>query len=204
MPAFFYYLSASTWKERLLLILVAARPLLTPDTLVNNMQKLISTTPHGSQVKGRSQSPHTTRITMASLSPSLSNSTTFHVLWSVHCPLLSSPSMASTTQCQVEPTSSRWGDNTEGWFSNWRLKGPLGCCCEERAGGGHVTPLRLISYTPIQNKGFFLDSGVEPAFSAEKQGAEVRRKETGSEGNYGHTCSFLNNYIEVWLIFLLH
>ena len=78
-----------------------------PDTLVNNMQKLISTTPHGSQVKGRSQSPHTTRITMASLSPSLSNSTTFHVLWSVHCPLLSSPSMASTTQCQVESTSSR-------------------------------------------------------------------------------------------------
>ena len=34
-----------------------------------------------------------------------------------------------------------------------------------------------------------------------KQGAGVRRKETGSEGNYGHTCSFLNNYIEVWLIF---
>ena len=34
-----------------------------------------------------------------------------------------------------------------------------------------------------------------------KQGAGVRRKETGSDGNYGHTCSFLNNYIEVWLIF---
>ena len=34
-----------------------------------------------------------------------------------------------------------------------------------------------------------------------KQGAGVRRKETGSEGNYGHTCSSLNNYIEVWLIF---
>ena len=62
---------------------------------------------------------------------------------------------------------------------------------DQRPGGG------IISYTPIQNKGFFLDSGVEPAFSAEKQGAEVRRKETGSEGNYGHTCSFLNNYIEV-------
>ena len=34
-----------------------------------------------------------------------------------------------------------------------------------------------------------------------KQGAGVRRTETGSEGNYGHTCSFLKNYIEVWLIF---
>ena len=34
-----------------------------------------------------------------------------------------------------------------------------------------------------------------------KQGAGDRRKETGSEGNYGHTCSFLNNYIEVWLLF---
>ena len=36
-----------------------------------------------------------------------------------------------------------------------------------------------------------------------KQGAGVRRKETGSEGNYGHTCSFLNNYIEVWLIIVV-
>ena len=34
-----------------------------------------------------------------------------------------------------------------------------------------------------------------------KQGAGVKRKETGSEGNYGHTYSFLKNYIEVWLIF---
>ena len=34
-----------------------------------------------------------------------------------------------------------------------------------------------------------------------KQGAGVRRKETGSEGNFGHTCSLLNNYFEVWLIF---
>ena len=33
------------------------------------------------------------------------------------------------------------------------------------------------------------------------QGAGVRRKETGSEGNCQHTCSSLNNYIEVWLIF---
>ena len=34
-----------------------------------------------------------------------------------------------------------------------------------------------------------------------KQGAGVRRKEPEIEGNYGHICSFLNNYIEVWLIF---
>ena len=34
-----------------------------------------------------------------------------------------------------------------------------------------------------------------------KQGARVRRKETGSEESYGHTCSFQKNYIEVWLIF---
>ena len=34
-----------------------------------------------------------------------------------------------------------------------------------------------------------------------KQGAGVRRKETGSDGNYGHTCSFRKNHIEVWLIF---
>ena len=36
-----------------------------------------------------------------------------------------------------------------------------------------------------------------------KQGAGVRSKETGSEENYGHNCSFLNNYIEVWLIFIV-
>ena len=29
-----------------------------------------------------------------------------------------------------------------------------------------------------------------------KQGAGDRRKETGSEGNYGHTCSFLKNYLK--------
>ena len=39
-----------------------------------------------------------------------------------------------------------------------------------------------------------------------KQGAGVRRKETGSEGTYGHTCSFLKKkiYIEDWLIFSVH
>ena len=34
-----------------------------------------------------------------------------------------------------------------------------------------------------------------------KQGAGVKRKETGTEESHGHTCSFLKNYIEVWLIF---
>ena len=33
-----------------------------------------------------------------------------------------------------------------------------------------------------------------------KQGAGVRRKETGREENYGHSF-FSKNYIEVWLIF---
>ena len=38
-----------------------------------------------------------------------------------------------------------------------------------------------------------------------KQGAGVRRKVTGSEENYGHTCSFLKKkYIEDWLIFSVH
>ena len=34
-----------------------------------------------------------------------------------------------------------------------------------------------------------------------KQGAGVRRKETGNEDSYGHTCSFRKNYTEVCLIF---
>ena len=83
--------------------------------------------------KGHSQSPHTRRIFRANLSPSLSNSTTFHVLQSVPCPLLFSPSMVSTTQSQIKPTSSRWGENSEGWFANRNLQEPLGCCWEEGA-----------------------------------------------------------------------
>ena len=50
-----------------------------------------------------------------------------------------------------------------------------------------------------------MDIGGELTFSEErkkkKKRAVARRKETGSEGNYGHTFSFLNNYIEVWLLF---
>ena len=64
----------------------------------------------------------------------------------------------------------------------------------------------LISYTPIQkkflNKVWIVGMQEEKKHSLQrKQGAGVRRKETGSEGNYGHTCSFLKIYIEVWLIF---
>ena len=64
----------------------------------------------------------------------------------------------------------------------------------------------LISYTPIQkkflNKVWIVGMQEENQHSLQrKQGAGVRRKETGSEGNYGHTCSFLKIYIEVWLIF---
>jgi len=94
--------------------------------------------------QGHSQSPHTTRISRANLSPSLSNSTTFHVLRSIAYPLLSSPSKATTTECQVKPTSSRWGDNTEGWFSNWSLQEPLGCSGRRAPSGSHVTPLQML------------------------------------------------------------
>ena len=62
----------------------------------------------------------------------------------------------------------------------------------------------------MQNKVFFFNKIQIVGMQEEnqhslqrKQGAGVRRKETGSEGNYGHTCSFLNNFIEVWLIFIV-
>ena len=57
--------------------------------------------------QGHSQSPYTRRLSRANLSPSLSNSTMFHVLQSIPCPLLASLSMASNTQCQLKPTFSR-------------------------------------------------------------------------------------------------
>ena len=126
MLTLFHYLSASPWKDRLLLVLAAVRPLWTPGHHWSLAQEdwsiisWVSSMPlHGVlrwkvMPQGHSQSPHTTSISRANLSPSLSNSTTFHVLWSITCPLLSSPSMASTTHCQLKPTPSRWGDNTEG------------------------------------------------------------------------------------------
>ena len=85
--------------------------ILGPRRLVNNIQKLIGATPQGSEVKGHAPGSlpvsTQTRISRANLSLSLSNSTTFHVLLSIPCPLLSSPSTASATRCQHEPTSSR-------------------------------------------------------------------------------------------------
>ncbi|OWK05650.1 hypothetical protein Celaphus_00012681, partial [Cervus elaphus hippelaphus] len=70
--------------------------------------------------QGHSQSPHTTSISKANISLSFSNSTTFHVLLSIPCPLLSSPSKASTTHCQLKLTPSS-------------LQEPLGCCWGEGA-----------------------------------------------------------------------
>ena len=121
--------------------MVAVRPLWTPGQHWSLAQEDQSITSWGSSApprwmvmpQGHSQSPHTSRISSANLSPSFSNSTMFHVLWSITCPLLTSPSTVSTTQFQVKPTPSRWGDNTEGWVSNWSLQEPLGCCWEEGA-----------------------------------------------------------------------
>ena len=60
MPTFFLCFSASPLKERLLLVLEAARPFADtgaafikgPRTLVDNMQKLIGAKPSRSKVKG--------------------------------------------------------------------------------------------------------------------------------------------------------
>ena len=64
----------------------------------------------------------------------------------------------------------------------------------------------LISYTPLQktflNKVCIVGRQKENQHSLQrKKGAGIRRKETGSEGNYGHTCSFLKKLFEVWLLF---
>jgi len=121
MPALSHCLSASPWKERLLLVLAAARPLWIPGHHWSLAQEDWSITSRSSSApchgvlrwrvmpQGHSQSPHTRSISRANLSPSLSNSTTVHVLWSIPCPLLSAPLMVSTTQSQLKPTSSRWG-----------------------------------------------------------------------------------------------
>ena len=60
----------------------------------------------------------------------------------------------------------------------------------------------LISYTPIQktflNKVWIVRMQEENQHSLQrKQGAGVRRKETGSERSYGHNFYFLKNHIEV-------
>ena len=154
-PAFFHCLAASPLKERSLLVLAAASPLWAPGHHWSLAQEQWSITYRSSSAprhsvprwsvmpQGHSLSPHKTRISRANLSSSLSNSTLFHVLRSIPCPLLSSPSTASITQCQLEATSSRWGDNTEGGFSNWSLQEPLGCCWEE---GALWRPFHTIAY----------------------------------------------------------
>ena len=62
----------------------------------------------------------------------------------------------------------------------------------------------LISYIPMQNKVFFFNKIQIVGMQEEnqhslqrKQGAGVRRKETGSERSYGHNFYFLKNHIEV-------
>ena len=82
-----------------------------PGRVIDNIHKLIGATPRGSKVKGHAPGSLPVSTNNKDLQsqplPSLSNSITFHVLLSMLCPLLSSPSMASTTQCQLKPTSSR-------------------------------------------------------------------------------------------------
>ena len=79
MPAFFHCLSASPWRERLLLVLMAARPLWILGHHLSKAQEEWSITYTSSSAprhgvprwrvmpQGHSQSPHTTRITMSNL-----------------------------------------------------------------------------------------------------------------------------------------
>ena len=46
-----------------------------------------------------------------------------------------------------------------------------------------------------------MDAGGEQAFSAEKTKSRNQKKRNREWGSYRHTYSFLNNYIEVWLLF---
>ena len=47
----------------------------------------------------------------------------------------------------------------------------------------------------------YADAGGEPAFSAEKTKSRSQKKRNREWGELWTHCSFLNNYIEVWLIF---
>ena len=81
---------------------------LGPRRLVNNIQKLIGTTPQGLEVKGHAPGslPVSTHKKDLQGHP-LSLIALCFLFWSIPCPLLSSPSMVSTTQSQLKPTSSR-------------------------------------------------------------------------------------------------
>ena len=47
----------------------------------------------------------------------------------------------------------------------------------------------------------YADAGGEPAFSAEKTKSRSQKKRNREWGELWTHCSFLNNYIEVWLLF---
>ena len=111
--------------------------ILRPTRLVNNIQKLI--TPGHRVLKlgvipqGHSQSPHTTRVSRANHSPSLSNST-------VSCFVINTlPSILFTINGINYPMAARAyilkvrGPHPEVWFSNRNLQEPFHCCWEEAA-----------------------------------------------------------------------
>ena len=147
MTTLFHCLSASPWTVGLLFIMTAVRPLWILGRHWSLAQKDWSITSWSSSVplrwmvmpQGHSQSPHTSRISRANLSPSLSNSTMYHVLWSIPCPLLTSPSKASNTQCQLKPMPSRLRGQYWGLVLKLELAGTLGlllggaCCMQAKS-----------------------------------------------------------------------
>ena len=119
-----------------------------PRTLVDNIQKLISATPRGSKVKGmpqdHSQSPQTTKISRANLSPSLSNSTMFYVLQSIptsyylHHQQHQLPSANSSLHSQGEGTTLRVRSQTAA------CRNPFGYAGRRAPSGGHVAALQML------------------------------------------------------------
>ena len=120
--------------------------ILGPRRLVNNIQKLIGATRRGSKVmpQGHSQSAHTRRISRANLSPSFSNSTTFHALWLVPCPLLCSPSVVSITQSQLKPTSSIEGRTLRSGSQIGTCRNPWAATGKRVPSAGHLTLLQML------------------------------------------------------------
>ena len=132
--------------------------ILGPRRLVNNIQKRIGATPRGSEVKimphGHSQSPHTRRISRANLSASVSNSTTFHVLQSISCPLLSSPLMALTTQSQLNLHPQGEGRTLRGGSQIGTFRNPWAAAGRRVPSVGHLALLQML-LSPV--------AGPEPA-----------------------------------------
>ena len=123
--------------------------ILGPRRLVNNIQKRIGATPWGSEVKimphGHSQSPHTRRISRANLSASVSNSTTFHVLQSIPCPLLSSPLMALTTQSQLNLHPQGEGRTLRGGSQIGICRNPWAAVGRRLHSALHLSLLQMLS-----------------------------------------------------------